>query len=136
MSASPSSAGTSPIVACPVRPGRVGETGGGPFGFAPSPPPPSIQAGPPPRPATQGGRGTGGVPFELPDSPAPISIELDRAHGLTLEWDDGVKATFELEELRVNCPCAECRGLREQDRPVWPKPSSPRPLAANGAELV
>jgi DUF971 family protein len=75
--------------------------------------------------------------MELPHAPAPTQIELDRAHGLTLRWeDDGIELHFGLEELRVNCPCAECRGLREQGRPVWPKPSSPQPLEAVTAELV
>ena len=35
---------------------------------------------------------------------------------------------FGLEELRRNCPCAECRGLREQGRAVGPKPRSLLPL--------
>jgi DUF971 family protein len=73
---------------------------------------------------------------ELRDVPGPDRIELDRAGGLTLEWDGGPTLTFGLEELRVNCPCAECRGRREQGRPVWPTPASPQPLAATGAELV
>jgi DUF971 family protein len=74
--------------------------------------------------------------MEIPEAPAPAQIELDRANGLTLRWDDGREAAFGLEELRVNCPCAECRGLREQDLPAWPKPASPRPLQAVSAELV
>jgi DUF971 family protein len=74
--------------------------------------------------------------MEPPEIPAPARIELDRAHGLTLGWDDGTELSFGLEELRVNCPCAECRGLREQQRPVWPKPGSPQPLEGVTAELV
>jgi ATP-binding protein involved in chromosome partitioning len=74
--------------------------------------------------------------MEPPDTPPPAGVELDRQHGLTLAFDDGTQLTFGLEELRVNCPCAECRGLREQGLAVWPKPASPRPLAATGAELV
>src|SRR5262245_208266 len=58
--------------------------------------------------------------METPETPAPTDVELDRAHGLTLTWDDGTELAFGLEELRVNCPCAECRGLREQHLPVWP----------------
>jgi DUF971 family protein len=73
---------------------------------------------------------------DLPEAPAPTNVELDRDQGLTVTWPDGSVVSFTLEELRVNCPCAECRGLREQHLPVWPKPSSPQPLAATGAELV
>ncbi|MCU1428837.1 MAG: hypothetical protein JWL83_2837 [Actinomycetia bacterium] len=74
--------------------------------------------------------------MELPDSPAPTRLELDRTAGVTLEWADGTILTFGLEEMRMNCPCAECRGLREQNEPVWPRPRSPQPLEAITAELV
>ncbi len=44
--------------------------------------------------------------------------------------------TFDLEELRERCPCAECRTRREQGRPVR-SPSSPlQPLRITDAELV
>ena len=36
----------------------------------------------------------------------------------------------------MNCPCAECRGLRDRGQTVWPKPTSPEPLRAENAELV
>ena len=74
--------------------------------------------------------------FDLPDSEAPTSVELDRANGLTLHWLDGTVSRFGLEELRRNCPCAECRGLRELGQIVGPKPRSLNPLTAKGAELV
>jgi DUF971 family protein len=76
------------------------------------------------------------VTMDLPTSESPASVELDREKGLLLTWPDGSQSAFVLEELRLNCPCAECRGLREQHRPVWPKPGAPQPLAATGAELV
>jgi len=66
----------------------------------------------------------------------PVTIDLERDQGLTIVWDDDVVSRFTLEELRVNCPCAECRGLRDQGAVVWPKPTSPQPLHAEGAELV
>ncbi|MBV8980515.1 MAG: DUF971 domain-containing protein [Acidimicrobiia bacterium] len=72
----------------------------------------------------------------MPDSHEPATIDLERDRGLTIVWDDDVVSRFGLEELRVNCPCAECRGLREQGAEVWPKPASPKPLRAEGAELV
>ena len=63
---------------------------------------------------------TRAVTFDLPDVEAPTEVELDRAAGLTLRWPDGTVSHFGLEELRRNCPCAECRGLREQGRVVGP----------------
>jgi DUF971 family protein len=74
--------------------------------------------------------------MDLPEEEPPVSVELDREVGLTIEWADGTVARFGLEQLRVNCPCAECRGRREQGQPAWPRPGAPQPLAATGAELV
>jgi len=76
------------------------------------------------------------VPFDLPDAEAPVDVELDRAAGLTLHWPDGTTSHFALDELRRNCPCAECRGLREQGQVVGPKPRSLLALTAVDAELV
>ena len=76
------------------------------------------------------------MPMELPEEASPEAVELDRANGLTVRWADGTSAHFGLAELRVNCPCAECRGKREQGAPIWPRPGTPEPLAAVGAELV
>jgi ATP-binding protein involved in chromosome partitioning len=78
----------------------------------------------------------------VPDEPAPeatpppAAIDVDRDLAITLRWADGSLDRYALEELRVNCPCAECRGRREQGRPVWPDSGSPRPLRVEHAELV
>jgi len=74
--------------------------------------------------------------FDIPDADPPTEVELDRAAGLTLVWPDGATAHFDLGELRRNCPCAECRGLREQGRTPGPGPHAPAPLTARDAELV
>jgi DUF971 family protein len=76
------------------------------------------------------------VPLDLPDAEAPVEVDLDRAQGLTLRWPDGTESAFGLEELRRNCPCAECRGLREQGLVVGPNPRSLLKLTAVSAELV
>jgi DUF971 family protein len=41
-------------------------------------------------------------------------IELDRASELRVSFADGVTAMFPLLGLREQCPCATCRGRREQ----------------------
>lgn len=74
--------------------------------------------------------------MNLPFEESPQSVALDRERALTVTWADGTTTAFALEELRRNCPCAQCRGLREQGRPAWPAPASPQPLAAESAELV
>lgn len=72
----------------------------------------------------------------MAEDTAPTEVEVDREHGIGFTWPDGSTTRFTLEELRINCPCAECRGLRGQGRPVWPKPTSPIPLEILDAELV
>ena len=66
----------------------------------------------------------------------PVHVDLEREVGLTITWDDDRVSRFGLEELRVNCPCAECRGLRDRGEQAWPRPTSPQPLRATDAELV
>lgn len=63
-------------------------------------------------------------------------VTVDRDHAVTVVFADGAECRFGLEELRLACPCASCRGERERDRPPWPQPSSPRPLTITDAELV
>jgi DUF971 family protein len=67
---------------------------------------------------------------------SPASVDVDRERGVTLTWPDGPVTELGLEELRLRCPCAECRGRREQGRPIWPLPTSPRPLRITDAQLV
>jgi DUF971 family protein len=74
--------------------------------------------------------------MDLPDADPPEAVELDRSTGLSVRWPDGARAHFALDELRRNCPCAECRAVREQGRTPGPGPDSPVPLSALGAELV
>ena len=41
-------------------------------------------------------------------------VELDRAIELRVAYEDGSVARFPIAELRASCPCAGCRGRREQ----------------------
>ncbi len=63
-------------------------------------------------------------PSTSPTPKPPSTSSSTAPHGLTLHWADGTTSHFGLEELRRNCPCAECRGLREQGRVVGPNPRS------------
>jgi DUF971 family protein len=65
----------------------------------------------------------------------PRSIDVVRDEGVTLTYLDGYAADFDLVTLRRACPCATCRGLRDRDEPVWPRPGSPEPLRIDHAEL-
>jgi len=44
----------------------------------------------------------------------PAEIELDRTSHLLVVWPDGLSAKWDIEELRLACPCAECRHRRDQ----------------------
>jgi DUF971 family protein len=48
-----------------------------------------------------------------------IDIEVERTVEVRVTYDDGVTAVFPVEALRLACPCAGCRGRREQGRPAW-----------------
>ncbi len=65
----------------------------------------------------------------------PATIDVKRDEAVTITFGDGVVARFELEDLRKQCPCAECRGRRERGEVLWPRPGSPTPLRIDDAEL-
>jgi DUF971 family protein len=67
----------------------------------------------------------------LVQTAAVTNIELDRELELRVAFDDDVIATFELLELRQHCPCASCRGRREQDL----EPFTGNSISAVDAEL-
>jgi DUF971 family protein len=69
------------------------------------------------------------------DEVLPTAIEVRREEGVSLTFPDGHVATFGLEQLRLACPCATCRTLRDQGQASWPRPSSPQPLTITHAEL-
>jgi len=79
--------------------------------------------------------------------PQPLSVEgveafdvvdvvIDRELGhLEASFDDDVVCRVPLETLRRWCPCAACRGRRDQGLEAWePRPGS-APLSVTHAEL-
>jgi len=62
-------------------------------------------------------------------------ITVDRERSVTVVFGDDLSHTFDLLEMRLNCPCASCRGDRDRDRDPWPKPGNPEPIAITNAEL-
>ena len=62
-------------------------------------------------------------------------LEVKRDAGVTITFADGHVAQFNLMEIRLGCPCATCRSLREQSEDVWPRPGSPVPLRIDDARL-
>jgi DUF971 family protein len=65
----------------------------------------------------------------------PADIDVQRDASVTVTYRDGATARFYIEALRLGCPCATCRGLRDQGTVVWPRPGAPRPLRIEAAAL-
>lgn len=64
-----------------------------------------------------------------------ITVDRD-ANELRLRFDDGAAGAINFVELRLACPCATCRSLRQQGREPWPDRPDPAPLSVTDAELV
>lgn len=65
----------------------------------------------------------------------PETIDVVKDEAVTITYRDGHVAGFPIRALRLNCPCATCRTLRDQHQVVWPRPGSPEPLLIEAAEL-
>ncbi len=64
-------------------------------------------------------------------------ITVDREQALvTLVFGDGERGQLGFEELRVNCPCATCRGRRDQGEAPWPPAGTHPSLSVSDARLV
>ena len=61
----------------------------------------------------------------MDDRDEPATIDVDRESAVTVVFRDGHTARFGLVDLRQACPCALCRGLRDQGEPAWPRPVGP-----------
>lgn len=72
----------------------------------------------------------------------PAHLDLDRARGLTVQWQDGSSSFFPITLLRRMSPSAETRALREEQarNPLTVLPQSianhQGPMEAVDAELV
>ena len=45
-----------------------------------------------------------------------LDVEVERDAEVRVRFADGTTARFDLVDLRRSCPCAGCRGARDQDR--------------------
>lgn len=71
----------------------------------------------------------------MSDDIEPPDVLVERDKGLTVRFSDGVEGEFSLMQVRLACPCATCRSLRDVGEDVWPRPGSPNPLRIEDAEL-
>jgi DUF971 family protein len=56
--------------------------------------------------------------------------------GLTIVWSDDHVTRFALQDLRLSCPCAECRDRRARGEALWPREGVPAVLEVTDAELA
>lgn len=49
--------------------------------------------------------------------PTPVALALSPEKRLVVEWSDGAKRTYGVQELRDACPCATCREKRNAPLP-------------------
>ncbi|MDG2427969.1 MAG: DUF971 domain-containing protein [Acidimicrobiales bacterium] len=78
---------------------------------------------------------TYGHDYRVEDRYDAVDIEVRRSEGLTVTFADGHVAEFDLMRLRLFCPCATCRTLRERGEEAWPRDGSPVRLQITDAEL-
>lgn len=71
----------------------------------------------------------------MDDRYQPSAIDVERDESVTVTFADGYVARFDLLGLRLGCPCATCRALRDRGEEVWPRPGSPTPLRIDDASL-
>ena len=72
----------------------------------------------------------------MSDAAEVVDIDVDRTRAVVVRWSDGIEAEFPIEELRMNCPCAECRSRRDRGEPAWRRNLLAPPLAIVDASLV
>jgi len=70
-------------------------------------------------------------------SPKDLKVQI-KAQRLLIEWNDGVRSEFSLDDLRRQCPCASCRTDREEaaSNPLRILKSNPTGVRVTSAELV
>ena len=64
-----------------------------------------------------------------------VDVVVERSRGLTVTFADGHVAELDLMRLRLFCPCAACRSLRERGEAAWPRHGSPTRLQITTADL-
>jgi DUF971 family protein len=74
-------------------------------------------------------------PGAVDDSNEPVDIEVKRDEGVTIRFADDHVTRIGLMELRLGCPCATCRSLRERGEEGWPRPGAPNPLRITDAQF-
>jgi DUF971 family protein len=65
-----------------------------------------------------------------------LDVSIDRRESLTVKFEDGFVAHLPLGVVRRQCPCAGCRGEREQGRASWASRPDGYGLHVESAQFV
>ena len=70
-------------------------------------------------------------------TPTDLKVKLEQQR-LLVEWADGVRSEYSLNDLRRQCPCATCKTDREKknDNPFQILKADPDDIRVTQAELV
>lgn len=70
-------------------------------------------------------------------TPKDLKVKLEQQR-LLVQWADGVRSEFSLNDLRRHCPCATCKTEREKktDNPFQILKANPDDIRVTQAELV
>jgi DUF971 family protein len=71
----------------------------------------------------------------MEDQSEPVDVVVKRDEGLVIRFADDLVGELSLMEVRLMCPCATCRALRDNGEDVWPRPGSQLPLRIDDAQF-
>ena len=65
-----------------------------------------------------------------------VELAVERTVGIKVTFADNYFAEIDLMTLRLICPCAMCRSLRERGKAAWPQSEGSQKLSALGCRFL
>ena len=64
-----------------------------------------------------------------------VELAVERTVGIKVTFADNYSAEIDLMTLRLICPCATCRSLRERGKAAWPQSEGSQKLSIQDAQF-
>jgi DUF971 family protein len=64
-----------------------------------------------------------------------VELDVERTVGIKVTFADNYSAEIDLMTLRLICPCAMCRSLREKGKAAWPQSEGSQKLSIRDAQF-
>ena len=64
-----------------------------------------------------------------------VKLTVDRTEGIKVAFADNYSAEIDLMTLRLICPCAMCRSLRERGKAAWLQSEGSQKLSIRDAQF-